>query len=90
MTSMNERYHILPDRGAGHTMIFDAETGAIEYPSCWQDLTAYYHYLLGRGRVAESQTLLEESMTGGKPITAMVTGMARTLGGATSPMTSPW
>ncbi len=74
--SMNERYHILPDRSAG-AMVFDTETGAVQYPTCWQDLTAFYHYLVGRGRIDESQKLLAESMAGAKPITRLVTCMSR-------------
>lgn len=77
MMSMNERYHILPDCRAGGAMVYDAETGAVQYPACWQDLTALYHYLVGRGRIDESQKLLAESMAGAKPITAMVERMSR-------------
>lgn len=77
MISIKDRYHILPDRNAGGAMVFDAETGAIQYPTCWQDLSAFYHYLVGRGRVDEAQKLLAESMVGSKPITKMVTFMSR-------------
>ncbi len=78
MISMNERFHILPaDRSAGGAMVYDAETGAVQYPSCWQDLVALYHYLVGRGRINDSQKLLEESMAGAKPITNMVACMSR-------------
>lgn len=77
MISMKERYHILPDRSAGGAMVFDAETGAVQYPACWQDLVALYHYLVGRGRIDESQKLLAESMAGGKPISNMVAFMSR-------------
>ncbi|HEY5994509.1 MAG TPA: hypothetical protein VIU46_07920 [Gallionellaceae bacterium] len=75
--SMKERYHILPDRGAGNLMVFDSETGAVQYPACWQDLSALYHYLVGRGRIVESQKLLADSMAGAKPITNLVTRMSR-------------
>lgn len=77
MMSIKDRYHILPERSAGGAMIFDAETGAIQYPACWQDLSALYHYLVGRGRVDEAQKLLAESMVGSKPITKMVAFMSR-------------
>jgi hypothetical protein len=53
-------------------LILDQETGRTQHPVCWQDLFAYYCYLVGRGRVEESQTLLEESMAGRKPITRML------------------
>ncbi len=75
--SMKDRYHILPDRSAGGAMVFDSETGAVQYPNCWQDLNALYHYLVGRGRLGESQELLAESMAGAKPITTMVECMSR-------------
>ncbi len=77
MMSMKERYHILTDHGAGGAMVYDAETGAVQYPACWQDLTALYHYLVGRGRVDESQVLLAESMAGTRPVTTMVECMSR-------------
>lgn len=75
--SMKDRYHILPDQGAGSAMVFDSETGAIQHPACWQDLSALYHYLVGRGRAEEAQKLLAESMAGAKPITRLVTHVSR-------------
>jgi hypothetical protein len=69
--SRNTRYHVIPDKVSG-VMIFDSETGAVQYPICWQDLAAYYYYLVERGRIDESQKLLAESMAGNKPITNMV------------------
>ena len=75
MIGTRARYHILPDRHEGSVMVFDAETGAIQHPACWQDLSALYHYLVDRGRIDESQKLLEESMAGAKPITRLVTRM---------------
>ena len=57
--------------------IFDSETGAVQYPVCWQDISAYYNYLVDRGRMDEAQELLAESMAGHKPITNMLTGMAK-------------
>ncbi len=75
--SVKERYHILTDKNAGSVMIFDAETGAIQHPACWQDLSALYHYLVDRGRIDESQKLLADSMAGAKPITSLVMCMSR-------------
>ncbi len=72
------RYHILPDRHEGSVMVFDAETGAIQHPACWQDLSALYHYLVDRGRIDESQKLLADSMAGSKPITNLVMRISRT------------
>jgi len=66
------RYHMLMDQESGHVMIFDAHTGSLQYPKCWQDISAYYHYLLGRGRNDEAQGLLAEAMSGSKPMTSMV------------------
>jgi hypothetical protein len=66
------RYHILQDKAQNRVMIFDALSGAVQYPACWQDIAAYYHYLLGRNRLAEAQTLLAEAMSGAKPMTRMV------------------
>ena len=66
------RFHLLMDNELGKVMIFDALTGIVQYPSCWQDISAYYHYLVGRNRLDEAQALLAESMSGGKPMTRMV------------------
>ena len=66
------RYHVLPDKAGGGVTIFDAETGRVQYPHCWQDISAYYHYLIGRGRLDEAQGLLAESMSGSKPMTRML------------------
>lgn len=74
---MSTRYHIIPDKIGNGVMIFDAETGAVQYPVCWLDLVAYYHYLVERGRIDESQKLLAESMAGSKPITSMVVSISR-------------
>jgi hypothetical protein len=70
--NMNARYYLIPVKIGNGIMIFDSETGAIQYPACWQDLAAYYHYLAQRGRIEESQKLLAESMAGEKPITHML------------------
>lgn len=77
MMSIKERYHILPDRGDSSVMVFDSETGAVQYPACWQDLSALYHYLVDRGRIAESQKLLADCMEGAKPITNLLARMSR-------------
>ncbi len=66
------RYHMLQDKAQNRVMIFDALTGAVQYPACWQDIAAYYHYLLGRNRFIEAQALLAEAMSGAKPMTRMV------------------
>lgn len=66
------RYHVLPGKDGSNVLIFDSHTGAIQYPACWQDLSAYYNYLLGRGRIEESQKLLADCMSGSKPISAML------------------
>jgi hypothetical protein len=66
------RYHVLPDSNHSGILIFDAETKVIQHPVCWQDLVAYYNYLVGLGRIEESQKLLADSMAGKKPITKMV------------------
>ncbi len=81
MMSMKERYHILPDRGDRSVMVFDSETGAIQYPACWQDLSALYHYLVDRGRIVESQKLLADCMEGAKPITSLLARMSRPAAG---------
>lgn len=78
MMSMKDRYHILPDGGDGSVLVFDSETGAIQHPACWQDLSALYHYMMGRGRMDEAQRLLAESMAGAKPITTMLAFVSRT------------
>jgi hypothetical protein len=70
--NMSVRYSLSFDAKTNDTLIVDAETGAIQHPVCWQDLVAYYNYLLGTGRVDESQKLLAESIAGNKPITKML------------------
>lgn len=74
--SMSARYHVLPDENYEGVLIFDAETSAIQHPVCWQDLVAYYNYLVGLGRIEESQKLLADSMAGNKPITKMLEYLA--------------
>ncbi len=70
------RFHMLMSDTGSHEMVFDAETGRVQHPACWRDLSAYYHYLLGRGRKDEAQALLADSMAGNKPITRMVDGVS--------------
>ena len=67
-----ERYHVLPDQLGIGVVILDTQTGYIQHPVCWQDISAYYHYLVDKGRLNEAQSLLAESMSGSKPITRMV------------------
>lgn len=74
---MSTRYHVIPDKVGNGVIIFDSETGAVQYPACWQDLAAYYYYLVERGRIDESQKLLAESMAGNKPITNMLVAVSR-------------
>lgn len=69
---MSPSYRILSDTQTNNVLILDVETGKIQHPVCWQDLLAYYNYLMGRGRVDESQMLLAESIAGNKPITKML------------------
>lgn len=76
---MSTRYHIIADDYGG-VMVFDSATGAIQHPVCWQDLVAYFNYLVGQGRMDESQKLLADSIAGKKPIT-------RILEYASSPLT---
>jgi hypothetical protein len=73
---MTARYHMLTCDTGSHVMILDAQTGRVQHPACWRDISAYYHYLLGRGRKDEAQSLLAESMSGKKPITRMVEGVS--------------
>ena len=70
--NMSVRYSLLSDKETNDVLILDAETGTIQHPICWQDLVAYYNYLVGTGRVDESQKLLSESLAGNKPITKML------------------
>lgn len=77
MKSNCARYHVLPDKNGEGVMIFDTQSGTTQYPACWQDLAAYYHYLLGRGRFDESQKLLAECMSGNKPISSMLVHMSQ-------------
>jgi len=79
--SIELRYHVIPDRASHGVLIYDAGTGTVQHPVCWQDMAAYYFYLVDRGRIAESQNLLAESMAGHKPITSMVVGMSRPASG---------
>ena len=70
--NMSVRYSLLSNAETNDVLILDAETGTIQHPICWQDLVAYYNYLVGTGRVDESQKLLSESLAGNKPITKML------------------
>lgn len=70
--SKNTRYHVISDGAGNGVLVFDSQTGAIQRPECWQDLVAYYSYLVGRGQIDASQKLLAESMAGRKPITNML------------------
>jgi hypothetical protein len=72
----NARYHIIRDAVGNGVLIFDSKTGAVQRPECWQDLAAYYAYLVGRGQIEVSQKLLAESMAGKKPITNMIMSVA--------------
>lgn len=72
MTTLTSRYHILQGGCGTGAMVFDAVTGAMQQPACWQDLSAFYHYLVGRGRMGESQALLADAMAGQMPITRML------------------
>lgn len=74
--SANIRYY-LSDKVGGEVLIFDSETGNIQYPACWQDISAYYHYLVGRGRLDEAQKLLAESLAGNKPMTNMLKSISQ-------------
>ena len=69
----NARFHVLPAKNHEGVLIFDAETGAIQHPVCWTDIVAYYNYLVGMGRIEESQKLL----AGSKPITKMIEFLAQ-------------
>lgn len=74
---MKIRYHVIPDKVGQGVTILDSETGLVQYPLCWQDIAAYYNYLVDRGRIDEAQNLLAESMAGHKPITSMVVNMSK-------------
>ena len=69
---MSIRYHVIPSTAGRGIFILDIETGAVQYPDCWRDISAYHNYLVDRGRILESQNLLADSMAGKKPITNMV------------------
>jgi hypothetical protein len=75
--NMQARYYIIPDETWAGVIIFDSLTGAIQHPVCWQDLVAYYNYLVGQGRIDEAQKLLADSMAGNKPISKMFEFMSR-------------
>lgn len=76
--NINMRYTIFSDAETQEVLILDTETSTFQHPVCWQDLLAYYNYLVGSGRIEESQKLLAESMAGKKPITKMVEFLAGT------------
>ena len=75
--NMDIRYHVIPDKVGQGVTIVDTETGAVQYPVCWQDISAYYYYLVNLGRIGEAQNLLAESMAGHKPITSMVVNISQ-------------
>ena len=45
---------------------------AMEQSACWEDRVGYYIYLVGQGRIEESQKLLLESLTGKKASTKIL------------------
>lgn len=69
---INLRYHILPSQTGEGIILLDLHTGKVQYPVCWQDLSAYYHYLIDKGQKEKAQQLLADSMDGKKPITKMI------------------
>lgn len=83
------RYHLLMDTEDSRVMIFDTLTGRVQHPACWQDIAAYYHYLLGRNRLDEAQNLLAESMSGSKPMSRMVESARHSMGEARGKPTAP-
>jgi hypothetical protein len=76
--NINVRFTIFSDAESKEVLILDTKTGTFQRPVCWQDLLAYYNYLVGTGRIDESQKLLAESMEGKKPITKMLEFLAGT------------
>ena len=69
---MSVRYHILPNQTGEGIILLDFQTGKMQCPICWQDLSAYYNYLVYKGYKDEAQQLLADSMEGKKPITQMI------------------
>ena len=70
------RYKIIPNGDGGGIMVFDSETGAIQYPICREDIVACHNRLVRQGRIDESQELLAESMVGSTQITKLVKFLA--------------
>jgi len=64
--NMNVRHSILSDAETKSDLPSEAETGATQPPACWQDMVGYYIYLVGQGRIEESQKLLVGSLAGNK------------------------
>lgn len=65
------RFLLFPVKAGEGVLILDTLTGNIQYPMCWEDLSAYHHYLVNKGHFDEAQMLLADSMAGNKPITRM-------------------
>jgi hypothetical protein len=74
--SINIRFHVISDGASNSVLVFDTQTGVVQRPECWQDLAAYYSYLVGKGQIAASQKLLAECMAGNKPIKEMLEYMS--------------
>lgn len=52
--------------------IVDGDTGDIVHPSCWDDLSPYYSYLVERGHEQLAQSVLRDVMKGEKVISKMI------------------
>lgn len=65
---MIEHYSILSDAESKSVPSLVAGSGATQYPVCWDDYVAHYIYLVGQGRIEESQKLLVESLASRRPI----------------------
>ena len=70
--NMNVRYSNLSDTKTKSDLPLDVETVAIQHSACWQDMVDYYIFLVGQGRIEESQKLLVESLAGKKTSTKIL------------------
>jgi hypothetical protein len=61
---MSVRYLILPNLTGDGIILLDFQTGKMQCPACWQDLSAYHNYLACKGYTDEARQLLADSMEG--------------------------
>lgn len=59
-------------------ILVNGDTGEVIRPSCYDDLSSYHFYLVGRGHHAAAQSLLRDVFKGEKVISKMIFNASKT------------